>query len=168
MKISPTSPKYNTHKKIVLHFFIPMLLLPITPPSTYLKLKKIKDQKWITHLFHFHFHFSLFTSLSQPKVQEVESGFRLSNSTPPPYEHPHPPTIPFIISLFRLGMVGGLGTLVGGWGRVTEPKPALDLLHFWLLKKFPSKYSTCKTSPGFYIRNPFKNESDQKKSSPKN
>ena len=30
------------------------------------------------------------------------------------------------------GMVGGVGMLVGGWGRVTEPKPALDLLHFWL------------------------------------
>ena len=81
----------------------------------------------------------------------------------PPTSIPTPPTIPFIISLFWLGMVGGLGTLVGGWGRVTEPKPALDLLHFWLLKKFPSKYSTCKTSPGFYIRNPFKNESDPKK-----
>ena len=30
-KISPTSPKFNTHKKIVLHFFTPMLFLPKTP-----------------------------------------------------------------------------------------------------------------------------------------
>ena len=51
-KISPTCPKFNTHKKIVVHFFIPMLLLPLTPPSTYLKIKKIKGPKvdhFITH-----------------------------------------------------------------------------------------------------------------------
>merc|ERR1712020_728096 len=44
-KISPTCPKFNTHKKIVVHFFIPMLLLLLTPPSTYLKIKKIKGPK---------------------------------------------------------------------------------------------------------------------------
>merc|ERR1719204_34576 len=44
-KISPTSPKFNTHKKIVVHFFIPMLLLPLTPPLIYLKLKRFKGPK---------------------------------------------------------------------------------------------------------------------------
>ena len=35
-----------------------MLLLPKTPPSTYLKTKKIKDQKITSlSLFTFHFHF---------------------------------------------------------------------------------------------------------------
>ena len=52
LKISPTSPKFNTHKIFVLHFFISMLLLPKTPTLIYLKLKKIKGPK--TH--------SLFTS----------------------------------------------------------------------------------------------------------
>ena len=61
LKISPTCPKFNTHKKVVLHFFIPMLLLPKTPPSTYLKTKKIKDQK-ITSLSLFHFSLFTFTS----------------------------------------------------------------------------------------------------------
>merc|ERR1712030_180900 len=42
---SPTCPKFNTHKKVVLHFFIPMLLLPKTPTLIYLKLKKFKGQK---------------------------------------------------------------------------------------------------------------------------
>ena len=51
LKISSNSPKYNTHKKIVLHFFIPMLLLPITPPLTYLKLKKNKGLK-VDHFTH--------------------------------------------------------------------------------------------------------------------
>merc|ERR1712208_121842 len=54
---SPTCPKFNTHKKVVLHFFIPMLLLPKTPTLIYLKLKKNKGPK--THSLHF-----TFTSLS--------------------------------------------------------------------------------------------------------
>jgi len=48
LKISPTCPKFNTHKKVVLHFFILMLLLPKTPSSTYPKTKNLKDQKSIT------------------------------------------------------------------------------------------------------------------------
>ena len=40
LKISPTSPNYQNHKNIVVHFFIPMLLLPQTPTIIYLKLKK--------------------------------------------------------------------------------------------------------------------------------
>ena len=61
-KISPTCPKFNTHKKFVVHFFIPMLLLPLTPPLIYLKLKKIKGPK-MDSLFHFFtFHFFPFTS----------------------------------------------------------------------------------------------------------
>merc|ERR1712115_86043 len=63
LKISPTCPKFNTHKKFVVHFFIPMLLLPPTPPLIYLKLKKIKGPKMDSLHFHFHFTFT-FTSLS--------------------------------------------------------------------------------------------------------
>merc|ERR1712198_786411 len=44
-------PKFNTHKKIVVHFFIPMLLLPLTPSLIYLKLKRFKGPK--TDHFHF-------------------------------------------------------------------------------------------------------------------
>ena len=57
LKISPTCPKFNTHKKFVVHFFIPMLLLPLTPPLIYLKLKKIKGPKMDSlSLFTFTFH----------------------------------------------------------------------------------------------------------------
>ena len=56
---SPTSQKFQTHKKFVVHFFIPMLLLPQTPTLIYLKLKKNKGPK-MDSLFHF-FHF-FFTS----------------------------------------------------------------------------------------------------------
>merc|ERR1712030_206668 len=65
---SPNCPKFNTHKKVVLHFFIPMLLLPKTPTLIYLKLKKNKVPK--THsLFTF-----TFTSLSsQARKEEVDS-----------------------------------------------------------------------------------------------
>merc|ERR1711973_328872 len=56
-KIFPTCPKFNTHKKIVVHFFIPMLLLPLTPPLIYLKLKRFKgpkmDSPFFTSLFTF-------------------------------------------------------------------------------------------------------------------
>ena len=67
LKISPTCPRFNTHKKIVVHFFIPMLLLPLTPPLIYLKLKRFKGPKtdhfhFSLSLFHF-FHFSLSLSL---------------------------------------------------------------------------------------------------------
>ena len=41
----PTCPKFNTHNKIIVHFFIPMLLLPQTPTLLYLKLKKNKGPK---------------------------------------------------------------------------------------------------------------------------
>ena len=51
----PTCPTFNTHKKVVVHFFIPMLLLPKTPTLIYLKLKKNKGPK--THSLHFHFTF---------------------------------------------------------------------------------------------------------------
>merc|ERR1712074_8109 len=63
LKNSSTCPKFNTHKKIVVHFFIPMLLLPLTPFLTYLKLKKIKGPKMdsLFHFFTFHFHFFTFT-----------------------------------------------------------------------------------------------------------
>merc|ERR1711879_463809 len=54
---SPTCPKFNTHKKVVVHFFIPMLLIPKTPPLTYPKIKKFKGPK--TDHFTFHFHSSL-------------------------------------------------------------------------------------------------------------
>ena len=53
----PTCPKFNTHKKVVVHFFIPMLLLPKTPPLTYPNMKRFKGPK--THSLHF-----TFTSLS--------------------------------------------------------------------------------------------------------
>merc|ERR1712035_241602 len=49
------------------HFFIPMLLLPLTSSLIYLKLKKIKGPK-MDSLFHFHF---TFTSL--PQLTLVES-----------------------------------------------------------------------------------------------
>ena len=52
----PTCPKINTHKKVVVHFFIPMVLLPKTPLLTYLKTKKFKGPKMDSL-----FHFSLFT-----------------------------------------------------------------------------------------------------------
>ena len=52
----PTCPKFNTHKNIVVHFFIPMLLLPQTPTLIYLKLKKNKGPK--THSLHFTFTFT--------------------------------------------------------------------------------------------------------------
>merc|ERR1712079_177462 len=55
-KISPTSPKFNTHKKVVVHFFIPMLLIPKTPPSTYPNMKRFKGPKTD------HFHFTHFTN----------------------------------------------------------------------------------------------------------
>ena len=62
LKISPTCSKFNTHKKIVVHFFIPMLLLPLTPPLIYLKLKKFKGPKMDSlHFFTFHFSLSLFS-----------------------------------------------------------------------------------------------------------
>ena len=48
-----------------------MLLLPKTPPSTYLKTKKIKDQK-ITSLSLFSLSLLLFTS--QGRGYEVDSG----------------------------------------------------------------------------------------------
>merc|ERR1712030_32489 len=48
---TPTCPNFNTHKKVVLQFFILMLLLPKTPPSTYPKTKKIKGPK----IYHFTF-----------------------------------------------------------------------------------------------------------------
>ena len=41
----PTCLKFNTHKKFVAHFFIPMLLLPLTLPLIYLKIKKFKGPK---------------------------------------------------------------------------------------------------------------------------
>ena len=61
---TPTCLELHSHKKVVLHFFILMQLLPKTPPSTYLKTKKFKRPK-MDSLFTFHFslHFSLFTSL---------------------------------------------------------------------------------------------------------
>ena len=57
LKISPTCPKFSTHKKLVVHFFIPMLLLTKTPPSTYPNMKRFKGPK--THsLFSLHFTFT--------------------------------------------------------------------------------------------------------------
>ena len=54
----PTCPKFNTHKKVVVHFFILMLLLPKTPPLTYPKRKKFKGPKMdhFTHFTSLHFH----------------------------------------------------------------------------------------------------------------
>ena len=40
-------------KKFVVHCLIPMLLLPLTPPLIYLKLKKIKGPKMDSLFFHF-------------------------------------------------------------------------------------------------------------------
>merc|ERR1712115_48326 len=59
-----TCPKFNTRKKFVVHFFIPMLLLPLTPPLIYLKLKKIKGPK-MDSLFHFHFTFTFTINLEE-------------------------------------------------------------------------------------------------------
>ena len=55
----PTCLKFNTHKKFVAHFFIPMLLLPLTPPLIYLKIKKFKGTK-VDHFFSLHFSLPLF------------------------------------------------------------------------------------------------------------
>ena len=41
----PTCHKFNTHKKVVVHFFIPILLLLKTLPLTYLNIKKFKGPK---------------------------------------------------------------------------------------------------------------------------
>ena len=55
-KISQTSPKFNTHKKVVVHFFITMLLLPKTHLLIYPNMKRFKGPK--THsLFTFTFTF---------------------------------------------------------------------------------------------------------------
>ena len=66
LKISPTSPNYQNHKNIVVHFFIPMLLLSQTPTIIYLKLKKNKGPKthslFFTSLHFFTFHFHSMTS----------------------------------------------------------------------------------------------------------
>ena len=59
----PTCPKFNTHKKVVVHFFIPILLLPKTPPLTYSNMKRFKGSK-MDSLSLFTFHFSLSLSLS--------------------------------------------------------------------------------------------------------
>ena len=59
-KILAATPQFvsnfYSHKKIVVHFFIPMLL-PSTLPLVYLHLKKLNDQKRIT--------FTHFTSKSK-------------------------------------------------------------------------------------------------------
>merc|ERR1711891_79616 len=39
---SPTCLELHSHKKLIVHFFIRMLLLPLTLPLIYLKLKEIK------------------------------------------------------------------------------------------------------------------------------
>merc|ERR1712155_13264 len=67
LKISPTCPKFNTHKKFVVHFFIPMLLLPPTPFLIYLTLKKIKGPK--TH------------SLPKKEVGEIFKNFKNHTTT---------------------------------------------------------------------------------------
>ena len=109
-KISPTSPKFNTHKKIVLHFFTPMLFLPKTPPLIYLKLKKIKGPKMDSLFFTFHFHFT-FTH---------NHGGRRSIAGTAQVLHPIP----------RPSWDGLLGV---GWS--TWAVPAIDLLPPWLSKK---------------------------------
>ena len=50
---SPTCLELYSHKKIVGHFFIPMLLLPLTFPLIYLKLKKIEGPRMDSLFFHF-------------------------------------------------------------------------------------------------------------------
>ena len=72
----PTCPKFNTHKKVVVHFFIPMLLLPKTPPLTYPNMKRFKGPKK-HHFTSLHFtsltslHFTSLTSLHSLKIQKV-------------------------------------------------------------------------------------------------
>merc|ERR1712030_34017 len=82
---SPTCPKFNTHKKVVLHFFIPMLLLPKTPTLIYLKLKKFKGPKMDSLHFTFtslHFHHNNFrrvvprTSLST--IAGIKESFKVN------------------------------------------------------------------------------------------
>merc|ERR1712242_48960 len=41
----PTCPKFNTHKKVAVHFLIPILLLPKTPSLTYPNMKRFKGPK---------------------------------------------------------------------------------------------------------------------------
>ena len=85
----PTYPKFNTHKKIVLHFFTPMLFLPKTPPLIYLKLKKIKGPKMDSLFFHFSLslHFSLWSGdgveyLSRPRYRPPTPMVRNCNAWP--------------------------------------------------------------------------------------
>merc|ERR1711947_26408 len=66
---SPTCPKFNTHKKVVVHFFPPMLLVPKTPPLTYPNMRRFKGPK-MDSLTSLHFHFTS----SQPRKEEVDSG----------------------------------------------------------------------------------------------
>ena len=55
----PTSPKFQTHKKIFLHIFTPIRFLFKICPKTYKSFIQIKDPKITSlHFFTFHFHFT--------------------------------------------------------------------------------------------------------------
>ena len=126
---SPTWSKFYSHKKVVLHFFILMLLLPKTPPLTYPNIKKFKGPKMDSLHFHFHFHF---TSLSLHKD-------------------------------------GGRRSIAG----IAQHSTPISIKESPFSKIFPLIWVSSISSKNwthlqFYKRNPFKNESDQKKGLPKN
>ena len=71
---TPTCLELYSHKKVVVHFFIPMLLLPKTPSLTYPNIKKFKRPKMdhFTSLHSLHSLTSL-TSLTH-SLHKVDSG----------------------------------------------------------------------------------------------
>ena len=74
--------KIYTHKKIVVHFFTPMLFLPKSPPfNIYLKLKKLKGPKTASLFSLFSLHFT-----SQHGGRRSIAG--MAQATPPhPSDH---------------------------------------------------------------------------------
>ena len=129
-KISPTSPKFNTHKKVVVHFFIPMLLLPKTPPLTYPNMKRFKGPKMDSLHFTF-FHFSLhFTSLHFHK----HGGRRSIAGIKESFEGYRPPTpmvikeIPFKCSTCK--------TSAGVYASIFQRNPFKNFFHIIF---FPGK-----------------------------
>ena len=68
----PTCVELHSHKNIVVHFFIPMLLLLLTFSLIYLKLKEIKGPKMDSLFFTSLFTFTRKHSLRSLSVQEVE------------------------------------------------------------------------------------------------
>ena len=71
---SLTCLELHSYKKIVVHIFIPMLLLPLTHPLIHLKLKKMKGPKMDSLHFHFHFTFHKHGGRSIAGIKESFKG----------------------------------------------------------------------------------------------